>query len=422
MQDDWQLASSFTLNLGLRYDRQLGSFNEDVNQLMALIGNKLGPQFATFPVPVPFIDTTTRGDRNNFGPRVGFAWDPAHDGSMNVHAAFGLYYDNVRTLVNAGELTWPQTQQIIISKPDFPDPLQGKSRTAFLSTAPPNITVMDNHAQNPDSRSFDVGITRSLGQSMGLTADYTAVNRYDDRSNVDLNLPDAVTRVKPYPQFGRVTNLASVMNTTYRALLVKVDKRMSHHWSGLISYTLSAARDLPIANDQGGSYGFIREDGYSLADRRNKFVLSGTLQLPWNMQVSGIVDLRSSVPFNPATSRDINNDGYTIDTPVGVGVRSGCRDLNLAAVNTYRSGFGLPAVGSVACPGYQDTDVRFSKFVVMQGHRLELIAQLFNVTNHANFGPPVSNPLSATFGQVNQISPYINAPSRQGELAIRFLF
>jgi hypothetical protein len=47
---------------------------------------------------------------------------------------------------------------------------------------------------------------------------------------------------------------------------------------------------------------------------------------------------------------------------------------------------------------------------------------LFNITNHANFGPPVSNPLSATFGQVNQISSYINAPSRQGELAIRFLF
>jgi outer membrane receptor protein involved in Fe transport len=422
LQDDWEIASGLTVNIGVRYDRQLGSFNEDVNHLLSLIGDKLGPQFASFPVTVPFINTSTRGDRNNVGPRIGFAWDPSRDGKMNIHSAFGLYYDNVRTLVNAGELTWPQTQQIIISKPSFPDPLQGKSRTAFLSTAPPNITVMDNQAQNPDSRSFNVGVTRSMGQSIGLTADYTLVNRYHDRSNVDLNLPDPATRVKPYPQFGRVTDLASVMNTTYRALLVKLDKRMSHRWSGLVSYTLSAARDQPIGNDLGGSYGFIREDGYSLADRRNKFVVSGTLQLPWNMQVSAIMDLRSSVPFNPATSRDINNDGYTIDTPVGVGVRSGCRDMNLAAVNTYRATFGLPAVGSVACPGYQDTDIRFSKSVLLQGHKLELIAQLFNITNHANFGPPVSNPLSATFGQVNQISSYINAPSRQGELAIRFLF
>jgi hypothetical protein len=151
-------------------------------------------------------------------------------------------------------------------------------------------------------------------------------------------------------------------------------------------------------------------------------VVSGTVQLPWDMQVSGILDVRSSVPFNPATSRDINSDGYTIDTPPGVAFRSGCRDLNLAAINTYRSGFGLPAVGSVACPGYQDIDIRFSKFFPFQGHRLELIAQLFNITNHANFGPPVSNPLSATFGQVNQIASYINAPSRQAELAVRFMF
>jgi hypothetical protein len=140
------------------------------------------------------------------------------------------------------------------------------------------------------------------------------------------------------------------------------------------------------------------------------------------MQVSAILDVRSSVPFNPATSRDINNDGYTIDVPAGVAFRSGCRDMNLDAINVYRAGFSLPAVTSVACPGYQDTDIRFSKFFLLQNHRLELIAQLFNITNHANFGPPVSNPLSATFGQVNQIASYINAPSRQAELAVRFLF
>jgi outer membrane receptor protein involved in Fe transport len=422
VQDDWEVANGLTVNVGVRYDRQLGSFNEDVNHLMSLIGDKLGPQFATFPVNVPFIDTSQRGDRNNVGPRVGFAWDPARNGATNIHAAYGIYYDNMRTLVNAGELTWPQTQQIIISKPAFPDPLQGKSRSAFLSTAPPNITFMDNRAQNPDSRSFNLGLTRQLTQGVGLTADFTMVNRYHDRSNVDINLPDPVTRVKPYPQFGRVTELASVMNTSYRALLVKLDKRMSNHWSGLVSYTLSAAKDQPIANDLGGTYGFIREDGYSLADRRNKLVVSGTLQLPWDMQVSAIVDLRSAVPFNPSGSRDLNNDGYTADTPIGVGFRTGCRNLNLDAVNAYRSANKLSTVDSVACPGYQDTDIRLSKAFLMQGHRLELIAQLFNITNHANFGPPVSNPLSATFGQVNQIASYINAPSRQAELAIRFLF
>src|SRR5262249_55562694 len=130
----------------------------------------------------------------------------------------------------------------------------------------------------------------------------------------------------------------------------------------------------------------------------------------------------SSQPFNPATNVDINKDGFAIDVPNGVGFRSGCRDMDLGAINAYRATFGLPAVTSVACPTYQDIDLRLSKAFLFSGHRVEFIGQLFNLTNHANFASPVSNPLSTSFGQVNQIAAYINAPSRQGEIAVRFLF
>ena len=58
------------------------------------------------------------------GPALGVAWDPAHNGKMNIHAGWGIYYDNMRTLQLAGEITWPQGQQIIIQKPSFPDPLR----------------------------------------------------------------------------------------------------------------------------------------------------------------------------------------------------------------------------------------------------------------------------------------------------------
>jgi len=58
----------------------------------------------------------------------------------------------------------------------------------------------------------------------------------------------------------------------------------------------------------------------------------------------------------------------------------------------------------------------------VQRHRFELLAQLFNVANRANFNIPVTNPSSAAFGQVNALLPNINAPSRQLELAIRYQF
>ena len=67
----------------------------------------------------------SRGDCNNFGPRVGIAWDPGNNGVTNIHAAYGMFYDNIRTLTNFGELTWPQAQTIVINNPDFPDPYGG---------------------------------------------------------------------------------------------------------------------------------------------------------------------------------------------------------------------------------------------------------------------------------------------------------
>jgi len=424
VQDDWEPASGLTFNLGLRYDRQIGSFNENLDEMLADIGEKLGPQFAQYPLPIPFINTSIRGDKNNFGPRAGFAWSPGSDGRTNLHGAYGMFYDNVRTLTNAGELTWPQAQTIVISNPSYPDPLQGKSRAAFISSAPPNIVVLDNHSVNPYAHQMNVGITREIMRDLGITADFTSVWRYSDRevNNVDLNLPDPVTRVKPYPQFGRVGNLQSTANNRYKALLVKMDKRMSHHYSALVSYTLSAAKDMPIQNDLADVYGFARENGYSLADRRHRLVTSAIVELPWQSQVSAILDLRSSLPFNPATSIDLNKDGYPIDVPHGVGWRSGCRDLNLDAINAFRATQGRAAVTSVACPAYANLDVRFSKFIQVQRHRFELLAQLFNVANRANFNIPVTNPSSAAFGQVNALLPNINAPSRQLELAIRYQF
>ena len=136
-----------------------------------------------------------------------------------------------------------------------------------------------------------------------------------------------------------------------------------------------------------------------------------------------ILDLRSSLPFSPTTSIDINNDTYTADLPAGVLRGTGCRGLDLDAVNAFRATRNLAAVGEPACPGFSNLDVRLSKFfTVMSGHRLEVIAQLFNAFDRANFNVPAANLQQANFGQVNSLLPNINAPSRQVEFAIRYQF
>ena len=123
-------------------------------------------------------------------------------------------------------------------------------------------------------------------------------------------------------------------------------------------------------------------------------------------------------------------DGYTGDLPAGIMPGSGCRDLNLDAVNVSRTSRGLTPVTQVDCPGFANVDLRLSKSFRFSGQRVELIAQLFNIFNRANFNTPSNNIGSGNdaitgrplFGTVTSLLPNINAPSRQAEFAVRFQF
>ncbi|MFN8062457.1 MAG: TonB-dependent receptor [Vicinamibacterales bacterium] len=423
LQDDWRLTRNLTLNLGLRYDVQFGSYNENLDDLLSRIGDKLGPRFATFPVALPFNQGVGRGDRNNFGPRIGGAWDVTGDGRTNVHAGYGLFYENMRTLQNFGELTWPQARQIIINNPSFPDALQGRSRDEFVSTAPPNITVMDNGTVSAYAHQVSAGVSKMVGAAFAVTADVIVVNRKSDRDTVDLNLPDPVTRVRPYPQFARVNFWQSTADNRYRAVLVKLEKRMANRYQYLASYTWSTSEDDSFQNVYADIYGFVKKSYPGVADRRHRLVVSGIVQGPWGIQASAIGDLRSSLPMNPTSSLDLNADGYTIDLPAGVTRFSGCRDLNLSAINAFRQSRGLAPVSEVACPGFANVDIRVSKTFAVRGSQdLEIIGQLFNVANRANYNVPNNNITAATFGQATSLLPNINAPSRQVEVAIRYRF
>jgi hypothetical protein len=426
MQDDWQIAPRVTLNLGLRYDRQIGVFNEDIPGLLQKIEDKLGRD-GSYPLPIPFHEGyETRGDANNWGPRLGVAWDPFDSGRTNVRAAYGMFYDNIRTLTNFGELTWPQAKSIVIPNPQFPDPYGGRTREEFLSTAPPNITVGDHNQVNPYAHQFNVGVSQMIQRNMAVTADFTYVNRYSDRDTVDVNLPDQVTRQRPDPQFNRVSYWQSTADNTYRALLLKVEKRLSNNYQFLASYTLSKSEDDSYTNTAPDVYGFTKLVRWGLADRRHRLVVSGIFQLPYEMQVSAIGDFRSSLPFSPSTALDLDvpADGYNNDLPTGVYPGSGCRDLDLGAVNTFRRSRNLAEVTSLECPGFANLDLRFSKFFSFRGgHRLEFIAQLFNVFNRANFNTTTASLTAAPFGgQPTTLLPNINAPSRQVEFAVRYQF
>jgi hypothetical protein len=222
-------------------------------------------------------------------------------------------------------------------------------------------------------------------------------------------------------------------------LLLKAEKRMSNHYQALLSYTLSKSDDDTFTSVLSDHYGYTKVKRPGLADRRHRLVASGIVALPFDMQLSAIADFRSSLPFGPVTSGlDLNNDtlsGTTVaaansDLPAGVMPLSGCRSLNLDAINAFRAARNLTAVTQVDCPTFANVDLRFSKFFRIGPSRAEFIAQLFNIFNRANFATS-SNDIGSEnnkttgrplFGSSTSLLPNINAPSRQAEFAVRFQF
>jgi hypothetical protein len=129
-QDDWKLTPRFTLNLGVRYDLAINSFNQSI------IGNNRAYQILNKITPIPggyepVATNTPRTPKNNVSPRIGFAWDVRGDGKTVIRAGGGLYWD--KFLMEAG------FQSYLISAPII-DTLETIVNTAAPSgTTPANI-------------------------------------------------------------------------------------------------------------------------------------------------------------------------------------------------------------------------------------------------------------------------------------------
>jgi outer membrane receptor protein involved in Fe transport len=100
LQDDWRLLSSLTINLGVRYDvqtaptdtqRRIAVFQPGVQSTVSP-NAMLGQLFPGDPgVPAGGVDT----NYNHISPRIGFAYDPFHNGSTVIHGAGGMFFDTI---------------------------------------------------------------------------------------------------------------------------------------------------------------------------------------------------------------------------------------------------------------------------------------------------------------------------------------
>jgi hypothetical protein len=410
VQDDWRLRSNLTVNLGLRYERLYGNANED-----------LDPD--SFPVELPFVDVSERGDSNNFGPRTGFAWDVKGDGDTVVRGAYGIYHGHIRLLGTLPELLNFKTFSITISNPSYPDPYGGRDPHDFIVTSSaPNITVVANDMVQPLAHQVSAGVSRRLTDTFALHVDAVYNRSKGDYKVLDINPRDPITRIRPLTAFGRIDQVRPDADLRYRAVYTKLEKRFSRNHQFMVSYTYTNSRDNnPMARFLDPFDSSIN-DGPSNGERRHAIVASGSVLLPWHVTVGTVWTYRSELPWSATAGRDLNGDGFTSDLVPGTTRNAGGRNLDLNAVNAYRAANGLNAIleSQIESSRINIADVRVSKQIRFAGHRrADLMLQVFNLFNarnlQAQFGSGrVGNALSPSFGRILSAR-----PAAQVELAAR---
>src|SRR2546422_9688515 len=166
------------------------------------------------------------------------------------------------------------------------------------------------------------------------------------------------------------------------------------------------------------------EFGPSHGERRHAVVASGSFLLPYDFTLGALWTARTPLPWTATAGRDLNRDTFNTDLVAGTTRNSGSRDLNLAAVNTWRAQNGLAPIGDAQIDSSRINimDARLSKAFTFSGRKIEVLAQAFNLFNtknlQAQFGSGrIGNSLSPVFGSIVSAR-----PNFQGELALRFTF
>ncbi|HEU0184556.1 MAG TPA: carboxypeptidase regulatory-like domain-containing protein [Blastocatellia bacterium] len=440
-QDDWKVNSRLTLNLGLRWElntpmtekyNTIASFDPQTGQIR-VAGQSGAP------------DNLFKYDYNNFAPRIGFAWQPLGDAKTVVRGGAGVFY-NVQPAGN-GLLTMlfnfparlPQTFNSTLAAPiTLNNPFPG----AVPTTAPTNgsltMTAIDENFVTAYITQWGMSVQREVGSDMVFEVGYLGSKGSHLPLNRNLNqaTPGPAQQIqarRPYPQFGNITWIESVANSTYHSMELKAEKRYTKGLSLLASYTFSKSIDnSPGISTSSSASNAVAQDARDLAaerglsdfDVRQRFVTSAIWEIPLGKghkvlgggplayifggwQASGILSLQTGRPFSATMSGDFSNTLNRNDRPNLIGdPNSGPKTVEQwfnkdAFQSTATGSFGTAGRNIITGPGFQNLDFALSRnFSVTERFRIQFRTELFNAFNHANFNYPGATFNASSFGQI----------------------
>jgi hypothetical protein len=357
IQDDWRVRPNLTLNLGLRweYDSNLTGNSSAHDPCPSLTVEPTEP--CTWMANE--IDLKKTPDKKDFGPRVGFAYDPLGKGKTVLRGGYGIYYDRIILETGAEELvqndralTVSQYAGSACTSPYVPGPpsldacfAPGGSFAAGSPTlASPfsgphqtggvGILAMGPDAHHPLFQQFSLGVQQQAGNNWLVSAD--GMHVFATRQIIG-HLLRSTNSTSPYvscpgdnlpctltdPLSGitdNITLLQSQAKSWYDGLIVSAEHRAAKlgpiGYQYNISYTLSKTFDYSdddqLTNNNAdeqvdlveGINNLRLEKGYAVTDERHRLTFFGEAQLPWNFSLAPIYTFGSGVAadtFLPGT-------------------------------------------------------------------------------------------------------------------------
>jgi hypothetical protein len=384
VQDHWSVTRTLTVDLGVRYDFEHlpAAFNQDTN---------------------------------NVSPRIGLAWSPSP--KWVLRAGYGIFFDRyvLANLARAIEKNGSQA---------FEQVADGGAAASLLAVAEggplaaptlgiaPSIFRADPHMATPYSQQASAGAEYLLAKNLTLRADYLFVHGVKLPRTLNVNLlpplvltptnasslgipnptPQQIDRdvfppLRSNPQFSDIYQLQNSASSTYNGVSLTLNRRMSDELAFSASYTLSKTFDDASDFDEQpqNPFSLAAENALSRQQQQQRFVFNALWELPigdeeknganskestgWltqafsHIEIAPIFTAESGRPVNPLTGLDSN--------------RSHAFPLSARPHDFGRNSLQTPKIVTM--------DLRVLKYFPFgESRRLDVVAEFFNLFNHAN--------------------------------------
>jgi len=440
VNDSYRIRPRLTLNAGLRYEYNSPPVDaQDRATIYDVVTRSLVP-VGTNGVPRSGFDP----DRNNFAPRVGFAWSIGRAEKTVLRGGYGIYYD--QSPLSPAEALYFNSpffdNNIFFSLPGLPLTLSNPFPSFFPIPLPDSALAIQRDMRTGYMQHWNFNVERQLGDKTVIEAAYVGSKGTKLLTARDINqpqpsvLPPGLPFVpRPDPRFDDIDLLESRANSTYNALQMRFQQRLTRGFSALASYTWSKSIDdasnfFSSAGDPNfpqNSYDVAAERGRSNFDVTHRLSVSYSYALPFRhaegltgklvdgWETFGIVTLQTGRPFTVALISELDNSGTgrsilgfgANDRPNVVGNPELSNPTTLQWFNT--AAFAFPAPGTfgnagrniLEGPGFQSVNVSLVKNTALtEGVKLQFRAEAFNLFNHPNFNLPDNFLGSPSFGRI----------------------